>query len=186
MSRFSVVDLPLAGLKRVDRVRLSDQRGSLSRLFCADELASAGWDRPVVQITHTCTGHRGTVRGIHFQHPPHVDMKLVSCIRGRVFDVAIDLRAGSPTFAQWHAEELDAESGGALLLPAGFAHGFQALTDDAELLYCHSAAHAPDAEAGLNPRDERLAIAWPLPIIGLSLRDETHPRLGEHFEGLRA
>jgi dTDP-4-dehydrorhamnose 3,5-epimerase len=94
-----------------------DSRGYLVRLFCAEELAGAGWARPVAQVNHTYTTGRGAVRGMHFQHPPHAEMKLVACIRGEVWDVAVDIRAGSPTFLQWHAERMSAENGVALLIP---------------------------------------------------------------------
>ncbi|MBU0726185.1 MAG: dTDP-4-dehydrorhamnose 3,5-epimerase [Alphaproteobacteria bacterium] len=185
MSRFTVHDLPLARLKLVERQHLGDHRGFLSRLFCTEELAEAGWLSPIAQINHTLTARKGTVRGLHFQHPPHAEMKLVSCIRGEVWDVAVDLRTGSPSFLAWHAERLSAENGRALLIPEGFAHGFQALTDEAELLYCHSAAYAPDAEAGLNPVDPALAIAWPLEIAEMSDRDRAHPFTGAGFGGVR-
>lgn len=174
----------MQGLFRVQRQRMGDARGFLSRLFCADELRNAGWHKPVAQINHTYTARRGTVRGMHFQHPPHAEMKLVSCVRGEVWDVAVDLRAGSPTFLHWHAERLAAENGSALLIPEGFAHGFQALTDDAELIYCHSMAYAPQAEGGLNPRDSRLGIGWPLEITEISARDAAHSLLGPQFKGL--
>jgi dTDP-4-dehydrorhamnose 3,5-epimerase len=185
MSRFSISDTPLGSLKRVRRNRLQDERGSLSRLFCADELHAAGWYGPVAQINHTCTQQVGTVRGLHYQKPPHAEIKLVSCLRGRVWDVAVDLRADSPTFLQWHAEELSADNGCALLIPQGFAHGFQVLEAGSELLYCHSAAYAPQAEAGLNPLDPRLAITWPLPVQNLSPRDVGHPMISADFEGVR-
>ena len=184
MNRFTVADLPLPGLKLIERQRLSDSRGFLSRLFCAENLTTAGWTKPIAQINHTCTAHRGTVRGLHFQRAPHVEMKLVSCIRGEVWDVAVDVRVNSPTFLSWHAVRLSADNGRALLLPEGFAHGFQALTNDAELLYCHSAPYSPIAESGLNPHDTRLAIIWPLAITELSDRDANHPMVGTEFEGV--
>jgi len=175
MSRLTVTALPLTGLKRVERRALTDSRGTFARVFCAEELAVAGWLKPVVQINHARTTRRGTVRGMHYQQPPHAEMKLVTCLRGRVFDVAVDLRHGSPTFGRWHAEELCADDGGAMLLPEGFAHGFQALSDDVELLYCHSMAHAPAAEAGVDPLDDRLNIRWPLSVALLSVRDQSLP-----------
>ena len=184
MKRLAIADLPLAGLKRVERQRLGDARGFLSRLFCAEELVAAGWTKPVAQINQTVTAKRGTVRGMHFQHPPHAEMKLVICLRGEVWDVAVDIRAGSKTFLHWHAERLSADNGCALLIPEGFAHGLQTLTDDVELLYCHSAAYSAPAEAGLNPTDPRLAIAWPLPIAELSARDAQHPMLDGQFAGV--
>lgn len=186
MNRFTVAELSLPGLKLVERQRLGDARGFLSRIFCAEELAVCNWRKPVAQINHTYTAKSGTVRGLHFQRPPHAEMKLISCLRGEVWDVAVDLRAGSKTFLKWHAEQLSAENGRAMLLPEGFAHGFQALTDDVELLYCHSAAYAATAEAGLNPEDPMLAIPWPLPIAELSTRDCQHPLLTDQFAGVVA
>jgi dTDP-4-dehydrorhamnose 3,5-epimerase len=182
--RFEVVDTPIAGLKAVRRQRIGDARGSLVRLFCADELRGAGWDGPVAQINHTLTAQRGTIRGMHFQRAPHAEIKLVSCLRGEVWDVAVDLRAGSPTFGRWHAERLSPDNDTALLIPRGCAHGFQALTDNAELLYVHSAAYAADAEGGVDALDPRLAIAWPLPVGEMSARDRGHPRIDARFEGL--
>lgn len=111
-------------------------------------------------------------------------MKLVSCIGGEVWDVAVDMRAGSKTFLQWHSERLSADNGRALLIPEGFAHGFQALSDDVTLLYCHSVAYNAEAEAELNPTDPKLAIAWPLEITELSSRDARHPMLNEQFAGM--
>jgi dTDP-4-dehydrorhamnose 3,5-epimerase len=184
LNRLSITDLPLAGLKRIERQRLGDARGFLSRLFCAEELGATGWNKPIVQINHSYTAGRGTVRGMHFQYPPHAEMKLVSCIRGEVWDVAVDIRAGSKTFLRWHAESLSADNGRALLIPQGFAHGFQALTDDAELLYCHSAAYDAAAEGALNPKDPMLAISWPHQIGKLLLRDSQHPMLNEEFAGV--
>lgn len=185
MSRFTVTDTPLPGLRCVQRQRLGDSRGFLSRLFCADELQRAGWPGGIAQINHTYTAQRGTVRGMHFQRPPHAEAKLVSCVCGEVWDVAIDLRVGSPTYQQWHAQRLSADNQCALLIPQGFAHGFQSLSDDAELLYCHSVAYAPEAEEGLNPLDPMLGIAWPLPIVEMSVRDKSHPFISDSFEGIQ-
>lgn len=185
MNRFTVTDLPWAGLKLIARQRLGDSRGYLSRLFCADELAAAGWNKPIAQINHTYTAQRGTVRGMHYQHAPHAEMKLVTCIQGEVWDVAVDLRAGSPTFLHWHAVTISADNNRALLIPEGFAHGFQALSDGVALLYCHSAAHDSDAEAGLNAKDPRLAITWPLEMAELSPRDAQHPLIDSKFQGVR-
>jgi dTDP-4-dehydrorhamnose 3,5-epimerase len=184
MNRFTITDLPLAGLKLVERQRLGDSRGFLSRLFCAEELARAGWQKSVAQINHTHTAQQGTVRGMHYQLPPNPEMKLVSCIQGEVWDVAVDLRAGSPTFLRWHAEKLTANNHRALLIPEGFAHGFQATSDNAILLYCHNSSHNPDAEAALNAQDPRLAISWPLSITVLSPRDAKHPLLNSKFKGV--
>lgn len=184
MSRLTCMATPLPGLMRIERHRMTDGRGFFSRLFCSSELAAAGWKDRIAQINHSHTTHRGTVRGMHYQHPPHTEMKLVSCLQGEVWDVAVDLRKNSPTFLQWHAQHLSADNGCALLIPAGFAHGFQALTDNATLLYCHSAAYASEAEAGIHPVDPRLAIAWPLPVGSLSPRDAGQAFLAPNFEGV--
>ena len=186
MSRFNVTDLPLYGLKMVERQQLGDSRGFLSRLFCAEELAADGWHQPIAQINQTVTQKQGTVRGMHYQHPPHSEMKLVSCLQGVIWDVAVDLRAGSPTFLQWHAVELSAANHRALLIPEGFAHGFQTLVDDCELIYMHTRAHTLGAEAGLNPQDPMLAITWPLGFTELSARDAQHPMLDHLFKGVQS
>lgn len=185
MTCFAVTNLPLAGLKIIQRQRLGDKRGFLARIFCAAELAEAGWMKPIAQVNHTYTARQGTVRGMHFQYPPESEMKLVSCLNGEIWDVAVDVRAGSPTFLQWHAERLSAENGRALLIPEGFAHGFQTLSDNVELLYCHSQGYAVHAEGGLNPRDIRLRIEWPLATTEISARDAGHPLIESGFEGLQ-
>ncbi len=184
MSRFTIAPTPLAGVVEIDRKIIGDHRGYFTRFFCAEELADAGFDSPVAQMNHSYSAKRGTVRGLHFQYPPHAEIKLVSCVRGRVFDVAVDLRAGSPTFLQWHAVELSAERHNSLLVPKGFAHGFQTLEDDRELLYLTSTPYAQAAEDGLNPNDGRLGIAWPLAMTECSDRDRAHPPLTNAFTGI--
>jgi dTDP-4-dehydrorhamnose 3,5-epimerase len=184
LSRLKVTNLPIDGLKLIERETFDDSRGHLTRLFCATELRAAGWAKPIAQINHTYTLNKGTVRGMHYQRPPYSEMKLVSCIRGELFDVAVDLRVDSNTYLQYHSELLSAENGKALLIPEGFAHGIQALTDDVELIYCHSMFYNADAEAGLSPRDKRLSIEWPLPITEISDRDQNHPLIDQCFEGL--
>lgn len=184
MSRFLLVDLPLPGLKRVIRQNLGDSRGFLSRIFCRSDLDEAGWNEPLAQINLTFTATRATVRGMHLQRAPHAEIKLVSCIRGEVWDVAVDLRPASPTFLQWHGEVLSAENRTAMLIPKGFAHGFQALTDNVELLYCHSEVYSPAYETGVNPKDKTLAISWPLDIADLSPRDMALPTIASGIEGV--
>ena len=184
MTRLAVIDTPLAGLKVVQRQPIADARGFLARLFCADALREAGWRKPVAQINHTLTTREAAVRGLHFQHPPHAEMKLVSCVRGEVFDVAVDMRAGSPTFLHWFAERLSPGNGRALLIPEGFAHGFQTLTPDCELLYLHSSPHAPGSEGGLNAQDPRIGIEWPRAIAERSQRDSDQPLLSADFQGI--
>ena len=121
---------------------------------------------------------------MHFQYPPHAETKIVSCLRGEVWDVALDLRRGSQTFLRWHAQRLSADEGTALLIPPGCAHGFQTLSDDAELLYCHSAAYTAAAEGGVHPNDPRVAVAWPLAITALSERDAAFAALPDDYPGV--
>jgi dTDP-4-dehydrorhamnose 3,5-epimerase len=185
MSRLTVLDTPLTGLKEVVRQRMGDTRGTFSRIFCEAELQMAGWCRPIAQINQTVTMKAGAVRGLHYQNAPHAEMKLVSCLMGEVWDVAVDLRPSSATFLQWYGTHLSANNGRALLIPEGFAHGFQALCDEAQLLYCHSSAYVPASEAGLDALDRRLAIAWPLPITVRSSRDLGLPAVDSHFCGAR-
>ena len=185
MKHFTITNLPLTGLKLITRRRMVDDRGFLSRIFCAEELAAAAWNKPIAQINHAYTAHKGTVRGLHFQQAPHSEMKLVTCIRGKVWDIAIDLRVDSPTFLSWHAEILSAENNLALIIPEGFAHGFQTLTDDVELLYCHSVLYNSNVEAGLNVADPQLEITWPLPIGKISERDANFALIDATFEGVR-
>lgn len=184
MSRFVVEKTPIDGLQLIHRQPNGDGRGYLERMFCRDELQPIIGQRSIVQINHTLTARAGTVRGMHFQHPPHAEMKLVSCLRGQVFDVAVDLREGSPTFLHWRGEILNEDSHGTFCIPEGFAHGFQAMTENCELIYLHTAAYAPDAEAGLNALDPRLAIAWPMPITERSARDQQHAILTPVYSGL--
>jgi dTDP-4-dehydrorhamnose 3,5-epimerase len=184
MTRFTRTATPIPGLMLMQRHPIRDQRGYLERLYCRDELATLLDDRMVVQVNRSYTADQGTVRGMHFQHPPHAEMKLVTCLRGEVFDVAVDLRRGSPTLLQWHGERLSADNHRTFLIPEGFAHGFQTLTTDCELLYLHTAAYAPAAEGGLNVLDPRLAINWPLPLSDWSERDRALPPLDVDFAGI--
>lgn len=183
--RFDIDATPLAGLMCVTRRPLGDARGWLERLYCPLLLSACGIAPAVAQINRTFTRAPGTLRGLHFQHPPHAETKLVQCLRGAAFDVAVDLRRGSPTFLQWHGETISADNGKAMLIPAGFAHGVQVLEPDTELLYVHTAAHVPDAEDGLDALDPRLGIDWPIPVTTRSERDRQFAPLSPEFEGIR-
>ena len=182
--RLKISGAGLAGVHVVDATPYADDRGSFARWFCARELVDVLAGRPIVQINHSRTVRVGAVRGLHFQHPPHGEMKLIRCLRGRVFDVAVDLRADSPTFLRWQAVHLSAHEHVSVLIPEGCAHGFQSLTDDVELLYCHSAAYQAPAEAGLRATDPKLSILWPLPVGTLSARDAEHPLITDQFAGI--
>jgi len=182
--RFVFHRTPLAGVWRVLRNPIRDDRGFFSRFYCAQEFAAIGITTPVAQINHSSSRQSGTVRGLHFQHPPHAETKVVTCIAGRIFDVAVDLRRGSPTFLRWFGAELSAENQQSLVIPPGFAHGFQTLTADCELIYLQTAAYRPAAEAALNATDPRLSIAWPLEITKMSDRDRAVSMLTAEFDGI--
>jgi dTDP-4-dehydrorhamnose 3,5-epimerase len=184
MSQLQIADTPIAGLKIIERIKQADERGFFSRMFCGEELLEAGWSAPIAQINQSMTRRAGAVRGLHFQVPPHAEMKLVNCVRGAVFDVAVDLRRGSPTFLKWFGTELSAENRRALLIPEGFAHGFQTLVTDCELIYFHSAAYHAASEGAVHVEDPRLGISWPRPIAELSARDSTHRPLQASFDGI--
>jgi len=175
---------PLPGVFVGERQPVGDHRGWFERLFCLHELESALHNRRIVQVNRSITRTKGCVRGMHYQHPPNAEMKLVTCLRGEVFDVALDLRANSATRLEWHGERLSEHNHKLLVIPEGFAHGFQTLTDDCELIYFHTGAYAPDAEGGLDPLDPALAIAWPLAISERSARDQTHTPIPPDFPGV--
>jgi len=173
------------GVRVIDSSPFIDTRGAFLRLFCETELAAILRGRRVIQINHSRTVHVGAIRGLHFQHPPHSEMKLIRCLRGRVFDVAVDLRVNSPNFLRWHGEELSADNSRMVVIPEGFAHGFQVLEPDSELLYLHTAPYEPTAEGGVRFDDPALAIRWPLEVKELSQRDARHPLIDKSFMGIR-
>ena len=127
----------------------------------------------------------GAIRGLHYQSPPYVEMKFVRCLQGKVWDVVIDLRADSPTFLRWHAEELAPSSNCTLVIPEGCAHGFQVLQSGSELLYMHTEFYSPEHEGGVRYDDPRLQISWPLLPVDLSERDLNHPLMNSDFEGIK-
>jgi dTDP-4-dehydrorhamnose 3,5-epimerase len=179
-----ITETALPGVVIVGTSPFSDHRGAFTRLFCRRELAPILGERCIVQINHSRTATAGAVRGMHYQYPPHAEMKLVRCLKGAVWDVAIDLRSGSPTKLQWHAEELTPANARMLVVPEGCAHGFQVLEADSELLYLHTAAYAPEAEVGVAYNDPRPAIHWPLPVSDLSDRDRNYAPIAAEFVGV--
>lgn len=182
--RFDILETSLQGLQLIRRKPLGDSRGYLERMFCQSDLAEQLKGRSIVQINHTLTVKKGTLRGMHFQYQPFAETKFVMCLKGEVYDVAVDVRAGSPTFLHWHGEILNAANQKTLLIPEGFAHGFQTLTDNCEMLYFHTAAYYSNAEAALNALDPKLDIAWPLSVSEQSPRDKEHPMINPDFQGV--
>ncbi len=169
--------LSLAGAHRVDLERRGDSRGFFARLYCADEFSQAGLPSDWVQMNTSFSAETGTLRGLHFQRAPMAEIKMVRCLRGAICDVIVDLRSGSPTYGQHEMVELNNDNRSMLYIPQGFAHGFQTLAPDTELLYLHSEFYSPEHEGGLHHADLALGINWPLPVTGLSDRDRGFPSL---------
>jgi dTDP-4-dehydrorhamnose 3,5-epimerase len=156
-----------------------DARGWFARVFAAEDFTARGLDATIEQINLAVTEHAGTVRGLHYQLPPGAEAKLFRCVSGAIFDVVVDVRPGSPTFGRWAGRELTADHGDAVYVPAGCAHGYQALTPGARAMYHASTAYAPELERGIDHADPELAIAWPLIPINLSEKDRSLPLLRE-------
>jgi dTDP-4-dehydrorhamnose 3,5-epimerase len=169
--------LPLAGAFRIDLEPREDERGFFARVFCRDAFAAHGLAAAWTQINTSFTSRAGTVRGMHFQRPPSAEAKLIKCLRGALYDVLVDLRAGSPTFGHWTALELTAENRRMAYVPKGVAHGFQTLAADTEILYFHDTDYGAADEGGVSHADPGLAIRWPLPVASLSKRDAALPPL---------
>jgi dTDP-4-dehydrorhamnose 3,5-epimerase len=184
-SRFTSEPIGIAGVLSITLKPLADQRGSFTRLFCADELFNLGWSTSVAQVNYSYTAKKGSIRGMHFQQPPFSEAKLVTCLRQSVWDVVVDLRTDSETFLKWYALELSADNHKAILIPPGCAHGFQTLSDDVELLYFHSRSHVSEADDGVNPLDPVLNIEWPLNVSVISEKDANQRLLGSNFLGLK-
>lgn len=184
MKKITINDLNFSGVKTLSRERQIDNRGSFSRIFCGNELANAGWHKPIAQLNHSFNVNKGTVRGLHFQYPPSTEMKLITCLKGEIFDVVVDIRRESANFLKWKAQILSEENNLSLLIPEGFAHGFQTLTKNTEILYCHSNFYNQESQSGLNINDPIFNIKWPASISTISKRDENFAFIDSNFEGI--
>ena len=171
---------PLAGLALLTPRRFGDARGFFAETWSRKVLADAGIDIDFVQDNHSLSAQVGTIRGLHFQGPPHAQAKLVRCGRGRLFDVAVDIRRGSPTFGQWYGAELSAENGVQLLIPAGFAHGFVTREADTEIVYKCSDYYAPQTEGAVRWDDPSVGIDWGIAEpASISGKDAVAPLLAD-------
>ena len=168
----------------IDLQPFSDERGWFARYYCKNEFGEIGHTKEWLQMNHSVSYKKGTIRGMHYQRPPYAEIKLVRCIAGIVFDVLVDLRKDSETFLQWFGVELSAENKTMVYIPEGFAHGFQCLSDHCELLYHHTELYKPDAEAGIKYNDTMINIEWPLPVSVISERDAGHSFLTKDFKGI--
>jgi dTDP-4-dehydrorhamnose 3,5-epimerase len=168
----------LRGAWIIDVDEFPDERGAFIRAWVPGEFAARGLETRIEQCSMAVNRRRGTIRGMHYQRPPHEEVKLVRVTRGRIFDVAVDLRPGSPTFRQWIGVELSAANRRMFYVPRGMAHGYQTLDDDAEVMYFVSAPYVPDLQAGVRWNDPALGITWPLtePAV-INARDAGYPSL---------
>ena len=174
----------LKGSYVIELNTFTDDRGWFARTYCKNEFSKIGHTSEWLQMNHSFTKQQGAIRGMHYQLPPFSEIKMVRCIAGAVFDVIIDLRKESPTFLKWFGTELSAENKKMLYIPEGFAHGFQTLRNDCELIYHHSQFYTPGAEGGIKFNDPGINISWPMPVTNISERDSQHPLLDENFKGL--
>ena len=163
---------------------LTDARGGFSRTFCKKEFQQIGHKKEFVQMNHSWNRNKGTIRGMHYQIPPYQEIKLIRCVRGSVMDVIVDLRKYSPTFLRHVTVELSAENKKMIYVPEDFAHGFQALEDDSELIYHHTEYYTPDADRGLRFDDPALNINWPLPPVMISEKDKSYKLIDNTFKGM--
>jgi dTDP-4-dehydrorhamnose 3,5-epimerase len=168
----------------IDINPFEDERGWFARTFCKEEFKKIGYVGEWVQLNHSFTKQKGTIRGMHYQMPPFSEIKLVRCIAGAAFDVIVDIRKNSRTFLHWVGVELSAKNKKMIYIPEGFAHGFQAMEDGTELIYHHSVFYKPNVEGGLKYDDPKLNINWPLDAINISERDKNHTLLTNNFIGI--
>ena len=168
-------ELPLKGAYVVEPKPFEDQRGMFSRIFCEIEFKEIYHSKKLVQINHSLTNRKGVVRGMHYQNPPMVEIKMVKCLRGSVYDVIIDLRRESDTLLKWHGEILSSKNRCMIYIPDGFAHGFQTLLNDSEVFYLVSHPYAAESEGGVRWDDPAFDIQWPLPISQFSAKDSGYP-----------
>lgn len=169
------MEAPLKGAYIMEPVRIPDERGWFMTAFTEEELRASGLESRWAQCSLSHNARKGTLRGMHFQLEPHAEVKLVTCSRGLIHDVILDLRPGSPTFGRWHATELSEENRRLLYVPKGFAHGFQTLEDGSEVFYHLSASYHPELARGVRWNDSAFAIQWPLEVTTISRRDQAFP-----------
>jgi dTDP-4-dehydrorhamnose 3,5-epimerase len=184
MKRFEIEESPLSGLFHLIPNPMADNRGYFERLYCQETFKALGVTKDIVTINHSYTEKKGAIRGLHFQYPPYTENKIILCIKGSVYDVAVDIRKNSPSFLQWHAQILHADRRNMLLLPEGFAHGFQTLEPQSELLYLHTETYHPENEGGLAYDDPVIGIKWVGHPTDISLKDQTHLHITAGFKGI--
>ena len=158
-----------------------DHRGKFYRVYCDNEFKEIGHDKRIVNVNASTTREKGSIRGMHFQYPPKAETKIVNCVKGAIFDVAVDLRNNSPTYLEWHGEILSEDNMKMMYVPEGFGHGFQSLEEDVEIIYFVTEFYSPDYEGGVRYNDPQIGIEWPLEVIDISDKDKNQPLVDENF-----
>ncbi|MCT7990068.1 dTDP-4-dehydrorhamnose 3,5-epimerase family protein [Laspinema olomoucense] len=179
-----IVFTPIQDVYLVETTPFQDERGVFYRAFCDREIDALLQGETICQVNVSRTEAAGAIPGMHFQYPPHAEMKLIRCLKGRVWDVAVNLRTDSSTFLQWDQAELSADNAYMMVIPQGFAHGFQVLEPGSELLYLHTAYYEPQSDGAIRYSDPKLNIPWPLKVRDVSDGDSSHPLLSEDFRGI--
>lgn len=185
MENFSIITTNLLDAYIIDCFPHKDCRGLFCRWFCTKELSEIFGEKKIINVNFSRTTKKGSIRGMHFQIPPYSEMKIVRCIKGRILDTIIDIREGSKTFLEHISVELSEENMRMLVVPEGFAHGFQTLDDDCEIMYLVTELYNKPSENGLRYSDPKLAINWPLPIADVSEKDANHKLIDKDFKGVR-
>jgi len=181
MDRLKFNKLPLKGAFFIETKDIIDERGSFSRIYCLDEFKKVGLGN-IVQTNISYTENKGTIRGLHFQYPPHMEDKIIVCLKGEIFDVIVDIRKNSASFLKWHGQKLKRKE--MIFIPKGFAHGFQTLSYNVELLYFHTEKYSINCEGAISYKDPKISIKWKIPINNLSEKDKNIEYLNDNFRGV--
>jgi len=184
-NKLNIINTYLEGLYTIEPNTYKDDRGEFIRVFCEDELSDIFKENNIKQVNHSLTHQKGSVRGLHFQYLPDCEIKLIKCIQGKIIDIVVDIRENSPTFLKSFSVELSAENKKMIYIPKGFAHGFQTLEDDTELIYFHSEIYSPENEGALSIFDPKLDIVLPLKVSDISIKDNSHKYLDNDFKGIK-
>jgi dTDP-4-dehydrorhamnose 3,5-epimerase len=184
MSRFEFEKTHIDGLYVISPKPIKDDRGYFERFFCKEDFSDIGLDKEIVQINHSFSKGKGTIRGLHYQLSPCAETKIVRCLRGNIYDIAVDIRKDSPTFLQWFGIELSEDNGQYLYIPEGFAHGFQSLSEECEIIYLVTNNYSSDKERGLSVFDEKINIKWPIECTNISSKDENTLQINNDFKGI--
>jgi dTDP-4-dehydrorhamnose 3,5-epimerase len=179
------IETPLKGAYIIELEPFRDSRGLFARTFCKKEFQKIGHNKEFVQFNHSLTLQKGTIRGMHYQVPPNSEIKLIRCVRGNVYDVIIDIRSGSTTFLNYFAVELNEDNMKMIYVPEGFAHGFQTLENNTQLIYHHTQFYSPQHERGIRYNDPVIAVEWPLEPMNVTEKDKNYPLIDNHFKGIK-